>query len=122
MQIKYVCPYWGWNLISNPSPQVEKEINSPARFIEQVVEAGYDGIEIDIPANREFEKELLSAIDGLRKENGFVFIAQQWLSPAKESFEEYKQRFSQRLEHLATLSPDFINSHTRSEEHTSELQ
>src|SRR6185369_9404054 len=100
MEIKYVCPYWGW------------KGNSASEFIDQVVEAGYDGIEIDIPANREFEKELLSAIDRLKKEKGFVFIAQQWLSPANESFEEYKQRFTKRLEHLATLHPNLINSHT----------
>jgi len=100
MQIKYICPHWGW------------KGNSASEFIDQVVDAGYDGIEIDIPANRESEKGFLSAINGLRKEKGFVFIAQQWLSPAKESFEEYKQRFTERLEHLVTLHPDFINSHT----------
>jgi len=112
MQVKYICPDWGWGLTPGPSPQVERGTNNPGSFIEQVVEAGYDGIEIDIPANKEFENELLSSIHSQRKQKDFIFIAQQWLAPAKESFEDYKQRFTERLEHLVTLHPDLINSHT----------
>jgi sugar phosphate isomerase/epimerase len=111
MQLKYICPYWGWNLTPDPSPQMEKG-NIPADFIETVIASGYDGIEIDIPADKEFETELLSAIEGLRKKRDFIFIAQQWLPPASESFEDYKRRFTKRLEHLSTLQPGFINSHT----------
>ena len=112
MHIKYICPYWGWNLTPNLSPQVERGTKNPASFIDQVMAAGYDGIEIDIPANKKFETELLSAIDQAKKDRDFIFIGQQWLPPAKESFEDYRRRFTKRLEHLATLHPDFINSHT----------
>jgi sugar phosphate isomerase/epimerase len=108
MQIKYICPYWGWNF----SPVKTGKGNAAIEFIDQVVAAGYDGIEIDTPANKEFEKELLSAIGEIRKQKDFIFIAQQWLSPARESFEEYRMRYAKRLEHLAALKPDFINSHT----------
>jgi len=101
MQVKYVCPFWGWKVTDHASA-----------FITEAAAAGYDGIEIDIPANKDFENELLSSIESLRKERGFIFIAQQWLEPAKENFEDYKQRFTQRLEYLTTLHPDFINSHT----------
>src|SRR5206468_6765025 len=108
MQVKYVCPFWGWHLTPAPSPQVEKGANIPAIFIDEVNEAGYDGIEIDIPGKKEFENELLPAIREVRKHREFIFIAQQWLSPAKESFEDYKKRFLKRVEHLTTLQPDFI--------------
>ena len=112
MEIKYVCPYWGWHLTPNPFPQVERGTKNAAVFIDQVVVAGYDGIEIDIPLSREFENELLFSIENQRKHRDFVFIAQQWLPPAKEGFEDYQNRFKERLEQLTTLHPDFINSHT----------
>ncbi len=100
MQIKYVCAYWGW------------QGNSVNEFIDKVIENGYDGIEIDIPVNDEFKKQLLQAINEVRKTREFIFIAQQWLPPANESVEEYKQRFTNKLEYLTSLQPDFINSHT----------
>ena len=100
MLLKYICPYWGW------------KGNSAAEFVDQVVEAGYDGIEIDIPQKKEFEKELLAAIEKIRKEKVFVFITQQWLPPAKENFDDHKKRFADRLEYLTTVQPDLINSHT----------
>src|SRR4051812_2548489 len=109
MRIKYVCPFWGWSLNPGPSPQIERGASD---FINEVVAGGYEGIEIDIPLNKEFEKQLLSAIDKQRRSGDFIFIAQQWLPPAKESFEDYKQRFTKRLEHLVSLQPHFINSHT----------
>ena len=120
MEIRYVCPFWGWALIPNPSPQVERGTTltpgpSPqvaVDFIDKAIQAGYEGIEIDIPSNAEFEKELLAKIESLRKQQPFIFIAQQWLPPANESFKEYKDRFTHRLEHLVSLQPDLINSHT----------
>src|SRR5438105_9696768 len=98
MQIKYVCPYWG-----------QKEI-SATDFIDKVITSGYDGVEIDMPAGN-FEKEFLSRVSQIKKEKDFVFIAQQWLSPINESFDEYRERFTTRLEYLVTIQPDLINSH-----------
>src|SRR5678815_899086 len=105
MEIEFICPYWGWSVTSNSNLQVERT-NRPEVFIEQVMEAGYNGIEIDIPAVKEFEKQLLSGIGQVKKQRDFTFIVQQWLPPAKESFEDYQKRFTQRLEHLTTLRPD----------------
>ena len=99
MQIKLVCTFWGW------------QGASATGFIDKVIASGYDGIEINIPTG-EFQKEFLSAIDAIRKNRDFVFIAQQWLPPANENFDEYQDRFTRRLEHLASLQPDFLNSHT----------
>ena len=47
-----------------------------------------------------------------RKNADFIFIAQQVLSNKKETVNEYIQRITERLEYLAKLKPDFINSHT----------
>jgi len=100
VQIKYICPFWGWQGISADD------------FIDRVIDSGYDGIEIDMSSTAEFEKKFLNAIETVRRKKNFIFIAQQWLPPAGESFEEYKQRFSKRLDHLIILQPVFINSHT----------
>src|SRR5687768_16193828 len=100
MDIRYICPYWG---------QGE---TTAAHFISKVLDNSYDGIEIDIPVSEYFEKSLLAELDKVRKEKSFFFIAQQWLPPATETFGEYSHRFSNRLEHLVLLRPDFINSHT----------
>jgi sugar phosphate isomerase/epimerase len=82
------------------------------KFLSDVINAGYDGIEIDIPADKKFEQGILSGIEKLRADSQFIFIAQQWLPPANESFEGYRKRFSDRLEQLISFRPDFINSHT----------
>ena len=101
MQIKFVCPYWGWRG------------DSAVEFISQVVSAGYHGIEIDIPEEKKFETELLSEIAKLKSDPGsFIFVAQQWLPPAAESFEDYKKRFIEKLNRLISFRPGFINSHT----------
>lgn len=100
MRIKYVCTYWG------------QKDTPAADFVKKVIENGYDGIEIEFPLSPGFEKDFLSALAGIKKSRSFVFIAQQWLPPATESFDDYKQRFTKRIEHLASLQPDFINSHT----------
>ncbi|HEV8285952.1 MAG TPA: hypothetical protein VGQ09_16705 [Chitinophagaceae bacterium] len=46
MLIKHVCTYWG------------QQGMSAAEFIYKVIDSGYDGIEIDMPLNDKFEKEL----------------------------------------------------------------
>jgi len=100
MEIKYVCPFWG------------QQDASAADFIIKVVRNDYNGVEIDLPVSSEFEKNFLFEISAIRKKRDFIFIAQQWLPPASETFNEYKQRFTKRLKHLTMLQPDFINSHT----------
>src|SRR5215216_897161 len=76
MEVKYVCPFWGSALTPAPSSQAargtalhENERQTPAPdFINKVIDSGYDGIEIDIPPTAEFEKELLTGIEAVRKE------------------------------------------------------
>lgn len=101
MEIKFICPYWGL------------EGSTAAHFFRKVLDAGYDGVEINMPESslfvREFQAEL-TRIRATRKD--FVFIAQQVLSSRQERVPEYIDRMKARLEALAVLEPDFINSHT----------
>lgn len=101
MKVQYVCPHWG------------QEETSASSFFARVLEEGYDGIEINLPETHAFVNEFQSLLNSTRAvKNEFVFIAQQVLPPAQESVAEYTNRMKARLEFLATLKPDFINSHT----------
>lgn len=100
MQLKYVCPYWG------------QEQFGAVEFLERVQEAGYDGIEINVPESKAFIKELNYELDFLRSEKEFIFIAQQVLPAVTETADQYIGRMTKRLHELAALRPDFINSHT----------
>jgi sugar phosphate isomerase/epimerase len=101
MEIKYVCPYWG------------QEGLSPNHFFQKVVTEGYDGVEINLPESESFLGPFATELEAVRKQKGdFVFIAQQVLSPAQESVDEYIRRTTQRLEFLVQQQPLFINAHT----------
>lgn len=96
MQIKYICPFWG------------KEGVSAESFIRQVIDAGYDGVEVNITEDKTFSNDLVRLID----QNKLYFVAQQYLNPQLEDFEQYRVRYVRKLERLAELNPSFINSHT----------
>ncbi len=102
MKIRYICPAWG------------QEHLNPCDLLERVVAGGYDGIEINLPPDQGFIDLFRFKLNLIRSEvnKDFVFIAQQVLPPAVEDPDEYIQRMVRRLRHLASLEPDFINSHT----------
>ena len=102
MNIKYISTFWGC------------ENQSAKEFLSNVISNGYDGVEINFPDNTEFIDEFTAEIDNIRAtiNANFIFIAQQVLSNKTESVIEYSNRMSERLEFLAKLKPDFINSHT----------
>ena len=96
MELQIICTYWGSDQLS------------PEEFIQRATEAGYDGIEMNIPDDRDFMKSLEKGIEKYRP----VLVAQQWLPPADESVDEYRKRMTGYLNRLASLKPLFINSHT----------
>lgn len=96
MKVKYICTFWGSENL---------EIND---FVEKAMQAGYDGVELNVPNDESF----VSALKAALKKHDAAFVAQQWLPPAKESVEEYRERMLTYLQHLASLNPLFINSHT----------
>ena len=100
MQLQFLCTQWG------------SEHLDANEFMDKVVSEGYDGIEINLPENDNYTATILNRISEIRKSKTFVFVAQQVLAPAIESAAEYKKRFTERLQFLLDLNPDFINSHT----------
>lgn len=102
MRITYCCTYWG---CENDKPDV---------FVEKVLSAGYQGIEVFIPATSgQFASLFMKALKEVRRNTPeFIFIAQQLTSPDNYSVAEYVSRMEKSLTELAALQPNFINSHT----------
>lgn len=101
MKIQFVCPHWG------------QEGTHIPMFFARLLGERYEGVEINPPENAEFIKNFQLSLGAVRAaKRDFVFIAQQVLSPAHETVDEYIVRMKSRLEFLVSLKPDFINSHT----------
>lgn len=96
MELKFICTYWG------------KQDTPVETFVEQAMLAAYDGVEMNVPMNEEVSRTLKKALE----QNNALLIAQNWIPPAIESVEQYRKKMIAYLEHLASLSPLFINSHT----------
>jgi sugar phosphate isomerase/epimerase len=96
MEIKYICTYWG---------QAQLPVDE---FIDKALDAGFDGVEMNVPNDVKFVDDLQNKIE----KAGAIFIAQQYLPPAIETVDEYRKRLQKYLLHLAALKPLFINSHT----------
>lgn len=101
MNIKYICPFWGC------------EKDTLEIFIEKVVQSGYDGIEINLPASGIFTNRLGKVIEDIGGDQpGFVCILQQLTTPQNENIDTYIRQMEMRLHELAALQPALINSHT----------
>lgn len=101
MTVSYCCPFWGSEDLS---------VNA---FFEKVLRENYEGVEINFPNEADFIHLFLNKIEQIRSnQKDFKFIAQQVLSSRKETPKEYTKRMVERLDFLASLHPDFINSHT----------
>lgn len=100
MKIKYICTHWG------------QEQKTATEFIHRVLDAGYDGIEINMPADPAFVASFLELIAELKERRPFLFVAQQVLPLLRETPEAYKVRMVTRLQELVSFHPDFINTHT----------
>ena len=96
MKIKYIYPFWGSSHLSLE------------QFFEKVKNAGYDGVEMNIPFDDLYVEKLKKLLDQF----GLILIAQQWLEPKIENAGQYILRMEEYLLHLASLHPLFINSHT----------
>jgi len=100
MDIKYLCPHWG------------SEEKSASVFLEGVLKEGYDGIEINLPEDEHFLTEFGGALEMIKQQQEFTFVAQSVPDTIIETADEHILRIQQRLEALVALQPDFINSHT----------
>lgn len=95
MKTLFFCPRWG-----------KAHIPWPA-FAKQVTGAGYDGVETDIPENKQAREELLEALDRY----GLQLIAQHW-ETVDSDFAAHAGNYEKRLEIMAMAKPLFINSQT----------
>lgn len=102
MQINYCCTFWG------------SEKDKPDLFVDKVLSAGYEGIEIFLPAATDnFTKIFIREIEELQYKNpAFVFIPQQLTAPNNDTVDQYISRMEKSLLEFATYQPTFINSHT----------
>lgn len=102
MEIKYCCPYWG------------SEKDDPNSFVDKVLSAGYDGIEIFLPPVMDhFTEIFIEEIEEIQRKNpGFIFIALQLSAPENDTVEQYISKMEKSFLELAAYQPTFINSHT----------
>lgn len=102
MNIKYICPHWG------------SENDTADTFVEKVLAANYDGIEINLPPlTSDFTKNFIPKMeDQLSRNKDFVFILQQLTAPENETVDTYIKKMEQSLTELTVFQPSFINSHT----------
>lgn len=96
MKIKYICPFWG------------QESKSPTEFVNKAVEAGYNGVEVNVPDDKAFNKELLQQVEA----NNLKFVTQLWMMPLDEPPQTYAKKLETELLRRVDLNPAFINSHT----------
>lgn len=95
MKLLFFCPRWG------------SEIIPWHIFLRQVKEAGYDGVEIGLPEN----KDEASAILELIRKEGLRFILQHYETSAQD-FKAHRNIYRKHLARLAQQQPYLINSHT----------
>jgi sugar phosphate isomerase/epimerase len=95
MKLDFYCTKWGF-----PDEPID-------HFCKRVIAAGYDGIEVNIRADREAAEQTA----GAARNAGLRFIAQLAV-PAAKSYEQHMQEYVPHLRMLAELEPDCINSHT----------
>jgi len=102
LKINYCCTYWGC------------EQDSPNVFVDKVLAAGYEGIEISLPPTPEtFTPHFLKELEGIRlNKPNFIFIAQHLTSPGTDTVEQYIRKMEKNLLELTSYNPTFINSHT----------
>lgn len=102
MQIKYCCTYWG------------SENDRPEVFVDKVLAAGYEGIEISLPAlTDKFTEVFIEEIECIMQSNHeFLFIAQQITSADNCSVNDYITKVKNNLMELSLFRPSFINAHT----------
>ena len=102
MQIKYCCTYWG------------SENDTADVFVDKVVSAGYEGVEIFLPNLTDtFTEVYIEEMESVMNTNPeFLFIAQHITSAENGSVDDYITRVKKNLTQLTSLQPSFINSHT----------
>ncbi len=96
MKILYLYPFWG------------SEHLPLAQFFEKVRQAGFDGIEMVVPYDKDFGRNVKELIN----KTGLKLVGHQHIPPQNDTIQEYIERMEKLLLHLASFNPLLINSHT----------
>jgi sugar phosphate isomerase/epimerase len=102
LQIRYCCTYWG------------SEKDTPDVFVNKVLLAGYNGIEIFLPSLKDkFTEAFIEEVEGVMNKNAdFLFIAQHIVAVENSSIDDYINKVKKNLTELSAFQPSFINAHT----------
>lgn len=103
MKILFFCPRWGHD-------HVEWDV-----FLQNVKQAGYDGVEATLPFD---EKKKALILSGFEK-HGLQLIAQHY-ETVEKNLETHCKQYEQRLLNLAATKPLFINTQTGKDYYTFE--
>ena len=95
MEVLFFCPRWGHAHVPWPV------------FARRVKDAGYDGVETDVPVD---EKERGAMLDVLSA-NDLLLIAQHWETVTPD-FDAHLAAYVERLLRMAAVKPLCINSQT----------
>lgn len=95
LHLIFVCPRWG------------SEALSPAMFIDSVLQAGYDGVEVGLAGFNPVVDEVIRRA----KDAGLVVIIQHH-DTAVRDLSLHLENYEARLRLAAGYQPRFINSHT----------
>lgn len=96
MQILILAPHWGSNHLA------------PQAFIDRVVAAGFDGIEMSLPLAPAERADWTTRIAAA----GLALVAQQWETVFHPAFEAHQAALRQYLDNACAARPLFVNSHT----------
>jgi len=94
MKIKFYAPHWGNTLPFNT-------------FCQNVKAAGYEGVEMALPFEKEGKKEILDALQA----NELELIGQYWQS-FERNLDEHAKNYAKYLRNLIEAEPVFINCQT----------
>ena len=96
MEIRIFAPHWGSNALA------------PQAFIDKVVAAGFDGVEMSLPQDDAQRDDWLRRIG----DAGLGLIAQQWETVFHPQFDAHKTALAALLNNACAARPLFVNSHT----------
>lgn len=104
MDIHIFAPHWGSNELA------------PQDFIDKVVQAGFDGIEMSLPLEKAQREDWCARI----RDAGLQLIAQQWETVFHPSYNEHRDALERYLNNACAARPLFVNSHTGKDYYTRE--
>ncbi|MFL6658572.1 MAG: sugar phosphate isomerase/epimerase family protein [Massilia sp.] len=104
MDVLIFAPHWGSNALA------------PEVFVKQVVDAGFDGIEMSLPLDEAQRTHWCNLI----REAGLQLIAQQWETVFHPTFPEHRDALALYLHNACAARPLFVNSHTGKDIYTLE--